>query len=350
MNHSKMNQNLRRNSVARLAVLLAAGAASAMSFAQIKTTVDGTMVDFPDTQPTMINNRVMVPVRGVFEHLNATVDWEPQSETVTAVRGSDTIKMALNSYQAWVNQESITLDAPPTMVRGRTMVPLRFLSEALGAEVKWNGTTRTVAISTDGSFNDTDANYETHTFATGTVIPFALSSELSSNESKVGDKFTAKPTGYDAYRSDLPSSVTLMGHVNTAKPKEGKNPGVLGLTFDHVKLADGRLVPIQGDLIGLNSDSVEMRNGKLVAKPGAKKNNLKYVGYGAGAGALLSILGEGNLLTNTVIGAALGFLIGELEKPEQQPRDVVLKTNEEFGVVLTDPLTVRIPTDAKIRD
>lgn len=99
-----------------------------------------------DVTPNIINDRTLVPVRGIFEHLGAQVEWE--SETSTAVMQSDTaeIRVTIGSDKAYVNGEEYTLDVPAQLVESRTLVPVRFIAEALGALVGWNSDTQTVVI------------------------------------------------------------------------------------------------------------------------------------------------------------------------------------------------------------
>jgi hypothetical protein len=112
----------------------------------IRVIVDGQLVRF-DQPPVTIGGRVLVPLRGVFEQLGAFVEWDPRTNTVTAVRSGSQIQLQIGSRQAYVNGNLTLLDIPPMVVRGRTLVPLRFISEALGAQVDWDPAARTVYVS-----------------------------------------------------------------------------------------------------------------------------------------------------------------------------------------------------------
>lgn len=113
----------------------------------IKVLINSVPQTFPQP-PVMINNRVMVPLRGIFEALGAEVKWDPQTQAVKATKGSTTIELKIGDSTAYKNGQSVTLEPPPQIVNGSTMVPVRFVSEALGAEVKWDGATQTVNIFT----------------------------------------------------------------------------------------------------------------------------------------------------------------------------------------------------------
>ncbi len=335
---TKLNRNLGSRYLHAAVVIAAFAVASAAGAQDIRATVNGDFVNFPDIQPIMIQNRVMVPVRGVFEHMNSNVEWDASSRTVVAQRGTDTIRLPVNSYYATVNGRQVTLDSPATIVRGRTVVPLRFLSESLGSTVDWIASTRTVEINTMGVSNPwkSPPGYTAMYMNSGTVIPFSLNQKLSSNGSSVGDRFTANlDTGELSSYQGIPDGAILEGHVDVVRAKSGDTPGVLGLAFDRVKLLDGQSYKVHGTLIGLDSNSVNVENGRIVAKPGGKSDNLKWVGYGAAGGALIAILTKENILSTSLIGGALGYLFGEIKKDPSKAQNVTSEVGTKFGVKLT---------------
>lgn len=91
-----------------------------------------------DVQPINVNGRILVPLRGVFESLGAQVSWNPSFKTITAIKNNTTLTMQIGSKSAVVNGETKYLDQPPQIKNGRTLIPLRFVSEAFGASVSWN--------------------------------------------------------------------------------------------------------------------------------------------------------------------------------------------------------------------
>ena len=101
---------------------------------------------FFDQPAMMINDRTLVPMRIIFEELGATVTWDDATETVTAVKDRKTIKLKIGSNIMTVNGKAKTLDVVATMKNDRTMVPLRAVSEALGAKVDWDGVNNKVII------------------------------------------------------------------------------------------------------------------------------------------------------------------------------------------------------------
>lgn len=131
-------------------VIMAAGVAYALDMNNADYSVDvyvyGEQVVFPDQKPFIDTsvNRTYVPVRFVSEALGATVDWDQSTQTVTIIKDGQQILLTIDSDKAIVGtdpSEIITLDAPAALVNDRTVVPLRFVSEVLGATVDWTPST-----------------------------------------------------------------------------------------------------------------------------------------------------------------------------------------------------------------
>lgn len=131
--------------VTALAVATLALPTSAQGTAQVL--VDGNPIAF-DQPPILQAGRVLVPLRGIFENMGATVVYDAPTRTVHATSADNrSITLPLGSTLATLNGQSFRLDVPAQVVAGRTLVPLRFVAESLGAEVVWQPATRTVAIS-----------------------------------------------------------------------------------------------------------------------------------------------------------------------------------------------------------
>lgn len=99
-----------------------------------------------DVAPLIINNRVMLPARFIVESLGGHIEWIAQQNQVVITKGSTTIVLTIGANTAWVNGESVQLDAPAFILEGRTYLPIRFITENLGAEVIWQSESQTVTI------------------------------------------------------------------------------------------------------------------------------------------------------------------------------------------------------------
>lgn len=113
------------------------------SFEHIQVLINGQTQSYE--QPAVNKNgRVLVPLRAIFESLGAKVEWNNSTQTVTATKGDITIVLTIGAKVAYVNGNPIDLDVPAQLINEKTMVPIRFVSEALGAEVKWDALSQSV--------------------------------------------------------------------------------------------------------------------------------------------------------------------------------------------------------------
>ncbi|HLJ60276.1 MAG TPA: copper amine oxidase N-terminal domain-containing protein [bacterium] len=126
-------------------VMLALVTPSAVFAQAIRVYVDQQPVNF-DVPPVLIQGRVLVPLRGIFERLGATVDYDAPTQHIVAIRGQQNVELTVGSRQAHVNGIPKLLDVPAFTINNRTMVPLRFISESLGADVRWDDATQTIFI------------------------------------------------------------------------------------------------------------------------------------------------------------------------------------------------------------
>ena len=133
--------------VLTLLLLLPAMSGFAAEETPVTVWIDGEQLVF-DVDPIIENGRTLVPMRGIFEALGATVAWDSDTRTVTAVRGDDVMKITIDQNVLTKNDASITLDVPAKIVNNRTLVPVRAVSEGLDAQVDWDGEASRVIITT----------------------------------------------------------------------------------------------------------------------------------------------------------------------------------------------------------
>lgn len=99
-----------------------------------------------DVESVIVNGRMLVPLRQVFEKMGADVIWDDLTKTATCNLNDTSVKVTLNTSAAQINGESFNLDAAPTVVNDRILVPVRFIAEGLGATVTWRENTKTAEI------------------------------------------------------------------------------------------------------------------------------------------------------------------------------------------------------------
>jgi len=178
----------------------------------------------------------------------------------------------------------------------------------------------------------------------GTVLRAELNDRLSSTESRPGERFTG------TIRTDtagLPPGTQVVGRVVSVRQASEKEPAVVDVDFSALRTPDGRNVAIDGRLTSLDSNSVKRTSsGRLESKGGGSsflKGKNRFIGYGAGAGALIGALTGGNLLKGALMGALGGYLYQTLNKDKEangRYSEVNLKSGTEFGVELTRDTSV----------
>jgi hypothetical protein len=99
-----------------------------------------------EVEPVIKNGVTLVPLRGIFELLGASVEWNTKLKMVTAKKDGTTVQLTIGSSIGYRNKEKITLEVEPQIIKGTTMVPLRFIGQAFGGKVQWLGETRSIFI------------------------------------------------------------------------------------------------------------------------------------------------------------------------------------------------------------
>ncbi|KAA8745566.1 copper amine oxidase N-terminal domain-containing protein [Paenibacillus sp. UASWS1643] len=99
-----------------------------------------------DSEPFVKKGNTFVPFRAIAESLKAEVAWNPEERSIIVTKDGVSIKLVVDSKTATVNGKNVSLDAPATITKGSTYVPVRFISEALDATVQWEEESKTVVV------------------------------------------------------------------------------------------------------------------------------------------------------------------------------------------------------------
>lgn len=141
-----------------------------------------------ETTPVIKDDRTLLPIRAAAEAMGASVTWEEESQTTALAKNYTIILLTIGSNIAYINEEKQTLDTQPIILNERTMLPIRFVAEGLGYDVEWNGETQTITMTKISSAQDntpidqiTDTSKENNMSKsivvyfsqTGTTKPFA---------------------------------------------------------------------------------------------------------------------------------------------------------------------------------
>jgi hypothetical protein len=143
-----MKQSIKRRTLLWVfVVMLLFGVVPGQAWAEkpIEVVLDSEKVSF-DVHPQIINGRTFVPFRALFERLDAKIKWDAKTQTVTARQEDTQIVLTIGKKEAMVNDTLIQLDVAPSVIEGRTMVPLRFVTETLDKKVQWDQDERIVYL------------------------------------------------------------------------------------------------------------------------------------------------------------------------------------------------------------
>ncbi len=113
-----------------------------------------------DVPPVIINDRTLVPSRGLFETLGASVEWDSNTNQVIVTAEETEIILTVNQTEAVVNGQTVMMDVPAKVINDRTMIPVRFVSEHLGLSVGWDEASKTVSVDQISKFSVTDVSYD----------------------------------------------------------------------------------------------------------------------------------------------------------------------------------------------
>ena len=188
-----------------------------------------------DVPAQIISGRTMVPMRAVFEALNADISWDNTAKKITANKNDIKIEMTVGETKFYKNNILNTLDVPAQIIDGRTLVPVRVVSESLGCDVDWNNDSKTVVI-TDNAQTAKDYRFRNekllneHFEKHGGEFGYSSATEYETAASKVINDVRAlhkleKEDGDDVYYIEETNEFVILssdGYIRTYfKPNSG---------------------------------------------------------------------------------------------------------------------------------
>ena len=216
-----------------ISLLLAVGlvlSSATLAFAnenEISVYVEGQKVSF-DVPPQTINDRTMVPIRAIFEVMGATVNWDNATQTAICTKDNTVVKMTLNSKTEYINDVPYEMDVAPVIVDNRTLAPARYVAEAFGYFVNWDGNTKSVLINKTSTIKDgTKENpyefgdkvsitfwdaYDFEATKAAGKYEFTLNKLMSPKDMEI--KFNDSSYSYDSNRWYLNGNIVLNDYIN----------------------------------------------------------------------------------------------------------------------------------------
>lgn len=207
-----------------------------------------------DQPPVIINGRTMVPIRFVSENLGATVDWNAAVKEATITLLENKAILTVDKAQANANGYTVYLDAPATIVKstGRTIVPIRFVGDTLGCDVIWNGTEKSVTI-----------KFSEDWIKNPVEVPFwhAMQADLGKALQGLIDEFNATHPRYKIVGTAVANYTGLQ--QKTVAALSAKNPPLLTQAYENwvaQYMLGSYLTPMENYVNGANGLSQNEKN------------------------------------------------------------------------------------------
>jgi len=185
-------------------------------------------------------------------------------------------------------------------------------------------------------------NVKYYTIRAGKIMRVRLDQQISSENGRVGDTFTG--TIVDPIHSSsgvqvVPAGSKIAGKITgVQKAQKDGNPGVLSVYFNKIELPNGRTKTISGSLADLETDKAHANEEGHVSGNKTSKRNLKWIGGGAGGGAVIGAIAGGG--KGLLIGGAAGAVGGLIGKKLTKGKEAVIKEGTEFGVYLNTTISL----------
>lgn len=208
----------------------------------IKVMVDGKAVSMSST-PVYVKDRLMIPMRSIFEALNAKVTW--YNGKVIASLGQTEIQLTPNHTTALINGRTVPMAVPSTVINNTTMIPLRFIGETLGAEVDWLNDLQTVLI-TSKQFKESKEAKERY-------YEYAKFRNLATTYETTLAKYKTIKEKYNTFLPTIETEIILMNLLVT------KNNPSIKLQAQSSLSKIEQLAPLQAEILSLGNSTVPLK-------------------------------------------------------------------------------------------
>lgn len=237
--------------------------------AEFSVCVNGEYLAFP-VAPVMEEGRVLVPMRVIFQALGASLEWNGPEQKIIARNKDSEIILHIGAKTALVNSQIKSLDVPAKLINGTTLVPLRFVGEALGEQVDWDESTLTAVIGTPpgpAPYQSYSKKIGKHSLNVVEIPPGSLQAgialgqghvggteELASMAKKVGAKVAINGTFFEAYGGIPEPWGTII--------RQGKlaHIGNIGTTLGFTEKGSVKMAPLRISIKGGVNGSFEWPN------------------------------------------------------------------------------------------
>lgn len=187
-----------------------------------------------EAQSQIVNGRTLVPVRTIFEALGANVDWDSDTKTIKAKKDNISVVMVISQNYITVNGKTVDMDASAMIMGGRTYAPARYVAEAFGYNVEWDSKSKTVLINKTINQVTTEKSTETTTVVTTKAETTTKKTEVTTKKTKVPNK--VETTTKKVEKSTETTTMSAQDILNSS-PIEGVGATVFKLVKNDIKNA-----------------------------------------------------------------------------------------------------------------
>ncbi|MEK3761322.1 stalk domain-containing protein [Paenibacillus sp. FSL P4-0338] len=308
-----------------VATLLFTQVGTALADSTINVYLKGKLQTF-EQSAIIKDGSTLVPMRAIFEALGATVKWDGKQQIIDATKGEKVIRLQIGWKGAWIGETKVALDAAPQIINGSTMVPLRFIGEALGEKVEWDSTSRSVLISTDKSqLPKADSGvYKGY----ATVMRDAIKSETSTGVKMPDATYKILESNSDAFFAANRDKFSLYDKAKQVSSAElSKKPAQYSSTIAEVNRI--RIFEVQ-ELTAKSGQITTMAYGESESgglffqifyagsKKLAKEDVIEMVGISAGKSQISVLNRQGNQYDAPVTVIVAGNIFTALEEYQLQ--------------------------------
>lgn len=196
----------------RAETLLIDGKKIEYNLSAISLYVNNELIETKTMNPIQLEGRVLVPAREVFEAMGANVLWDNTLKKVTIKYKDKTIILTMNQTEAIINDTVVSMDVPGKIINNKVMIPIRFVSEAMGLNVRWDSSNRAVWITEPVSDTPSES-------ITGQTFKGETNSNSLSIPSGSYDTTTINSVGVSENNNELLATITsasAMSNVNVS--------------------------------------------------------------------------------------------------------------------------------------
>lgn len=253
---------------------------------EISISIDGQLMTDFTVPPVAIDDRTLVPARAVFEKLGAQVHWNGDTQEVIVTTDQNVVVIQVDNTNGNRNGTTFTMDVPPKIVNDSTMIPVRFVADAIGCMVDWDASTRTVLITTQNSAEIPAEPEQPETTPEPPIIPEIPSVEPPDfNSGEQNEETSGNTTIIDNETSNKPNPTGEPITVQSVSIPSGDNSQIFTINtsgaiekYQTLIINGDRLaVDIYNAVVGISNNNIPVINNTYVTSVRSAQNQVEPI-------------------------------------------------------------------------